>query len=466
MESAGIITNPILELSKDYDLAFKNIEQDNISRLLNYKSEYLSNINTLLRDSTSRNEEESEKSDSVVSVENEGLELLKELVNPRYLDNILEQYHSYFSNVKFTYLEQSTKEKFLRNIVNSKFITVKELETMKFNTANSKKKLWEKKQKRDELLVKINEVLWSNYSKFEDIKELQEKSKSSIKQSMELLKKIDALEKENLDHYESKSNHFEDDERVIDCLHSINDYDDLIQDSKEDSLVFQERQRKSIDSALKGNVSADSSIVSNFGDYLLVNSSKNLEALIKKRKLNIENLQKEQEIVKKKIKASTKELESHHSKFQALAQENDKLKQSTKENHIKNELLMQKRKDQGDEMTLNYIKGFASWAAELSVLLKTLEDASSKMTNNENEVENHTCQIYNIALVKEHVKYLIRFEKTGNSCYTILQVKLSGTESDPLMNEENEKLEATLTKTKPSFKNIVDMCEWLSSNSI
>lgn len=452
--------DPVLDLSKDYDLAYKNLEKHDVSKLLTYKSDYLANVRTLLLEAADeskkkQNENEIEKNavdEETKDVSNKGdskstdngYELLKELTNPLYMNNIIEQYHQYFSNIKFTYLEQSTKEKFLRNVVNSKFITLKELEALKFNTLNSKKKLQEKKQQRDSLLKKVNVCLDENYTKYDKIRKLHQRAISTILKSKQMLDEISQLEKENNEYYESSANRFDNDGQVLENLHMVDDLSEVIQESKNDSLVVQEQGSEG---------DGDSSIISNFEDYLLLNSSKNLSSLVQKRKLTVENMHQAQEQNVKRIKLQTEELRAVEEEKQRFAKECENLKMKIIESRVKNENIMKKSKQNGEEKMLKNRENLSQWLTELLCLLKTLDFKKGKYSN--------TKEIYLIKLESQkNQKCVLQLAKDESSTYEILSISADDTEQ---VNADSQFEKFVNSKKGKRFKSLIEIIDNLTN---
>lgn len=356
-QSVPIKSGTISELLKDYDLAYKNIDSDNVSSLLSYKSDYLSNVNTLLSESSDQDND---------------VELLRELLNPRFVDGILEQYHLYFANVKFVYLEQSTKEKFLRNIMSLKVVTREEFENIKTETAAAKEALRKRKAERDELQEQITNQIQRNYKCFESISLLQDETKSVIERSKNLLNRIDQLEKDNAEQFEAASGALKEDNRLIESLLALDDLGDVLRQTQEDLLVFEEKQRKLMEAADKG-VSMESSIVSNFEDYVMVNSARNLEALVRKRRLAGENMVAEQEKTKKNIDDQKEVLTQLSDRHQELMLKIDQIKKEIQDANRQNELLSKPGGEAFEEL-----KKISEWLTECKAFLDMMKDYEAK----------------------------------------------------------------------------------------
>lgn len=379
---------------------YENIDQDDIFQLLNYKQDYIVNVEALIKECE-------DKPLEMESADSNPLELLKELRDPRFMDPITKQYHQYFDNIKFTYLEQNAKEKFLRNIMNSQFITLEQVDELEKKSVSRKKVLQDNKKRRDDLLEKINDKLRSNYGVYQNIKQLQNECKKSVDKSCDLLRKIEELETENVKYSQQID---KEDEEVLNFVHKFSDFETVINDIKEESLI-------------------NGRDFSNFDDFVLINSPKNLTALVDNRKRTCGEISERLEDTVKKMKLSEELLQEKTEKFNELISENYKVKQKIEELHERNREILQSAKRNKTENEYERRRLLMSWLHELEKFLHKFDKPilSPALDNTEWSVfydsDSKKRQVYKL------VRHCSKEEDTKPS------MQLANTEGIPKTNE-------------------------------
>lgn len=333
--------HPSLGLNVDYCKIGESLDTDDLSDLVNYQADYDSNVSTFINESSL-----------------EDKQLLQQLKNPHYMRSIIEQFHQYFSNTKFTYLEQSTKEKFLRQVVNSRFISLSELEALKEATVKNKQSLGNKKKRREVVLDAIVKQLKENSDLFEGIKELRNSAKSTITRSQSLLAELDELEKQTQQYLaeEKQGKPLGEDEIVEDFLNSRDDFEQVIQEAKEDSLMI-------------GEISN----VNEFEEYIILNSSKNTASLSQKRKLVVAALDDEKAKVCKKLKSKEATLAECTQQVEMYTEVNDNCKKKIKEKRTLNEKIIREGIENGEKEKFKELEQLSNWLLEVETLLTSLK---------------------------------------------------------------------------------------------
>lgn len=124
-------------------------------------------------------------------------EFLTKLVNPKTINDETNKQKSYFNKLKFQYLEQETRDKFLRILLNNESIDNTDLNDIQGENQHIKQRLKDLKTQMNDKQSDINEVT-------NEILELHNNFENKLSQTNEILTRISEIEtqinNETIDH--------------------------------------------------------------------------------------------------------------------------------------------------------------------------------------------------------------------------------------------------------------------------
>ena len=264
------------------------------------KLNYIKSLNTLIKDIVSSDTLADKSTDSemliegIANIEDNIKDYYDKLISePRYLAHVINQLKEFFSNLKFTYLEQYTKDKFLSYIFDSRFISVEDLNNKTQEIRKFKQILNEKKNKRDSLILEVDQILRKNDSRHKHIVSTNEANKTIAEQNSRLAARIDTLSQQLLvlGSGSSGNSHALRFKRKLgeldDCSNEVASYLASLADS-EGSEGSGEGDVNHLDIVKKLDYKGTSSDIN---EFLLFNSKLVLGRIIKKRKSSASSLE-------------------------------------------------------------------------------------------------------------------------------------------------------------------------------